>query len=293
MGNEQEIAEEDAPELEETSPASAGDRLREAREEKRLELSHIAGETRIPIRHLESIETSAFEALPSRTYAIGFAKTYARSVGLDPDEIAQAVREELADGHARASAISGGMEPGDPAKLPSAGLAWFGGFAALILALGVIFFYNTHFGAGTGPASLIAESDAADDAAETAQNGDAAQLASTGDAGTASGAAQPAPSASGQVVFTATGEGAWVRFYEDGGERLFEGVMQDGDTYEIPADAEDPRINTGRPNLFTITIGGQRVPPIAEEMIPVGNAPVSAEALLARADAPAGETANN
>ena len=84
-----------------------------------------------------------------------------------------------------------------------------------------------------------------------------------------------------------------MRFYEDGGERLFEGVMEDGDTYEIPADAQDPRINTGRPNLFTITIGGQPVPPIAEEMIPVGNAPVSAAALLARTDTPAQDSATN
>lgn len=290
MGKEEEIAVEDASELEESSPASAGDRLRAAREEKRLELSHIAGETRIPIRHLQSIEASEFEALPSRTYAIGFAKTYARSVGLDAAEIAQAVREELAQGRERTSAIAGGMEPGDPAKLPSAGLAWFGGFAALILALGVIFFYNTYFGAGSGPAPLIAEGDAANGEAAGTASGDAARSAGDG-AGSASAATTP-PS-TGQVVFTATGDGAWVRFYEDGGERLFEGVMEEGDTYEVPADALDPRINTGRPNLFTITIDGQTVPPIAEEMIPVGNAPVSAAALLARAQAPAAQPASD
>jgi hypothetical protein len=94
-------------------------------------------------------------------------------------------------------------------------------------------------------------------------------------------------------VFTATGEGAWVRFYEEGGERLFEGVMEEGDTYEVPLDAEDPRVNTGRPNLFRITIDGKAVPPLATEMVPVGDAPVSAEALLARASTGGPDTANN
>lgn len=255
---------------------TVGDRLRAAREAKRLEISHIAAETRIPERHLQSIEEGRFDRLPSRTYAIGFARTYARAVDLPEEEIASEVRAELAEGHVHASAIAGGMEPGDPAKLPSAGLAWFGGFAALVFAVGAVFFYNTYFGAGTGPASLIASEDTSEDA-ELVE----AALASAG--GEDTGAA---PSPTGQVIFTATGEGAWVRFYEEGGERLFEGFMEDGDAFELPLDAQDPRINTGRPNLLAITIDGQQVPLISEETIVVDGAPVSAAALLARATVP-------
>ena len=58
-------------------------------------------------------------------------------------------------------------------------------------------------------------------------------------------------------------------------------------TYEVPSDIEDVRLNTGQPNMFAVTIDGQRVPPISEEMVPVGDAPVSADALLARAEIPA------
>lgn len=287
MDSEQDTTEEAPAELMDSASAGAGDRLRSAREARRLELSHIAAETRIPIRHLESIESGAYDNLPSRTYAIGFARTYARAVGLDERSIADAVREELAEGgshsYGRGGASVGGMEPGDPAKLPSAGLAWFGGFAALILAVGVIAFFSNYFSAGTELPSLVAEEDAAPPA-----GADGEAIAS---AGQAPGA--PAPSSDGKVVFTAIGEGAWVRFYEEGGERLFEGVMEDGDTYEIPTDAEDPRLNTGRPNLFNITIDGREVPPLATEMVPVGDAPVSAEALLARASTGASNTANN
>lgn len=272
--------------LMETPGAGAGDRLRSAREARRMELSHIAAETRIPVRHLESIEASAFDALPSRTYAIGFARTYARIVGLDEKSIADAVREELAEGGIYQTAAAGGMEPGDSAKLPSRALAWFSAIAALILIAGIVVFSSRFFGAGVELPSLLAGEDAA---AET----DGALVADAGaESSEGAGAGDPAASSTatidGQVVFTATGEGAWVRFYEEGGERLFEGVMEEGDTYEVPLDAEDPRINTGRPNLFNVTIGGAPVAPIATEMVPVADTPVSAAALLARGEEEAG-----
>ena len=260
-----------AEDLMQTSGAGAGDRLRTARESRRMELSHISAETRIPVRHLEAIEAGSYDTLPSRTYAIGFARSYARTVGIDDKSIADAVRAELAEGGLHPSVMAGGMEPGDAAKLPSRGLAWFGAFAALILIAGVIAFATTYFGAGAQLPSLIA--DAQD--SEGADNAEARAVAEE---------EIPAamPSAEGQVVLTMSGDEAWVRFYEDGGERLFEGVMAEGDTYEVPLDADDPRINTGRPNLFSITIGGQTVAPLATEMVPVSDAQVSAAALLAR-----------
>lgn len=272
MDTDQNTADDTSEDLMGAAGAGAGDRLRAAREARRMELSHIAAETRIPIRHLEAIEASAYDTLPSRTYAIGFARSYARTVGLEEKSIADAVREELAEGGMHQPMVAGGMEPGDAAKLPSRGLAWFGAFAALLLTVGVIAFASTYFGAGAELPSLIAESDEADDGAQADE-----QLASSEEE-----AASVAAAPEGQVVLTMTGDEAWVRFYEDGGERLFEGVMAQGDTYEVPLDAEDPRINTGRPNLFSVTIGGTAVAPLATEMIPVSDAPVSASALLAR-----------
>jgi cytoskeletal protein RodZ len=276
MASEDNGIDETSEDLMGSAGAGAGDRLRTAREARRMELSHIAAETRIPVRHLEAIEASAYDTLPSRTYAIGFARSYAKVVGLDEKSIADAVREDLAEGGLHPSVMAGGMEPGDAAKLPSRGLAWFGAFAALVLTIGVIAFGSTYFGAGAELPSLIAGNDG------TAETGapDTASGGATSEEGTSATVA--ATSVEGQVVLTMAGDEAWVRFYEDGGERLFEGVMAEGDTYEVPLDAEDPRINTGRPNLFSITIGGQTVPPLATEMVPVSDAPISAAALLSR-----------
>lgn len=260
----------------------AGNMLRAAREGSGLDLAHVAAETRIPIRHLESIEAGSFDDLPSRTYAIGFARTYARVVGLNEGNIANAVREELSEGHGRQSALAGGMEPGDPAKLPSAGLAWFGAFAALILAVGMIAFYSTYFASGSGTLPSLVSSE--EEPAE--------QDIATSGAGV-NEAQDSAPSADGEVVFTALEDDIWVRFYELDGERLFERTMASGDTFSIPAEAVEPRINTGRPDALGITIGGQSVPKLADEPITMGDTPISASALLARANsADEGEVAN-
>ena len=247
----------------------AGDLLRTAREDKRLSLDHIAAETRIPKRHLETIEAGHFEELPSRTYAIGFARSYARAVGLDETKIAEQVREEMGASGPRYSAVGQGMAPGDPAKLPSRGLAIFGGIAALILLLGVLSFASTYYGAGDGPASLLSSNEASEEVPEQT-------------AAVTEPLEEAPPSADGQVVFTALEDGVWVRFYEEGGDRLFEAQMASGDTFEVPTTANAPLINTGRPDAFAITIDGREVPKLSEEPVTMGDTPISAAALLAR-----------
>lgn len=262
MDSEQDISAEAAHSV---AYAGVGARLRAAREARRLELTHIASETRIPLRHLEVIEAGDFAALPSRAYAIGFARTFAKAVGLDDVAITEAVRIELADGNARRSAVGSGMEPGDPAKLPSAGLAWFGAFAALILAVGLIAFFSTRFGAGVGPAPLAAPPKPAPSVA-------------------AAPAAASLPATGGPVVFTAI-EDVWMRIYEEGGQRLIEKQLIEGESFTLPADAADPRINIGRPDLVAITIGGKPVPALSDKPATMSGVPVSAAALLARGQA--------
>lgn len=254
----------------------AGTILRKTREAKGLTLDQVASETRIPVRHLEVMEEGDFANLPARTYATGFARTYAKMLGLDAEEIVAKVREELAvegDGYRERGST---FEPGDPAKIPSAGLAWAGGIAAILLVAGAIAFYSTYYGAGTGPDPLQVEAPAVTEQVAIAPAGSAQSD-------------QAAIPLDGQVVFTALEDGIWVRFYDEGGDKLLEKLMDSGERYEVPAEAKQPRINTGRPDALAITIGGQQVPKLAEEPVVIGDAPVSAAALLARAELPAGE----
>jgi hypothetical protein len=256
---------DNAPELPLSGPGAT---LRRAREALRLDLAHVAADTRIPLRHLEAIEQDNFESLPSRAYAIGFSRTFAKAVGLDPAEITDAVRAELADGSMRRAAPSASMEPGDPARLPSAGLAWAAAAAVLVLAVGIYAFYQSYFAAGTEPGPLLAPA------------------ASTAPVAAAPSAA-PTPAANGPVVLTALENGIWLRLYEEGGERLFERTLAQGETVTVPATAADPRINTGRPDALSLTVGGQAVAKLSDRPTTISGVQVSAAALLARAAVPA------
>ena len=61
-----------------------GKELRQTRERSRQDLREIASLLRIRYEYLKAIEEGDFEALPGNTYMIGFVKTYAKYLGLDP-----------------------------------------------------------------------------------------------------------------------------------------------------------------------------------------------------------------
>jgi transcriptional regulator with XRE-family HTH domain len=67
--------------------AHLGQRLRQERLAKGVDLSYIAGETRISQRYLEALEDGKWDQLPSAIFARSFARQYARYVGLDPSII--------------------------------------------------------------------------------------------------------------------------------------------------------------------------------------------------------------
>lgn len=254
-----------------TTPVQrAGDRLRAAREAKGLELEQISAETRINKDHLQKVEAGNWSALPSRTYAIGFSRTYARTVGLNEKEILDQVRAELAEGDPAAVERPAKFEPRDPARVPGRGLAWFAVLAAVLLLGGIYAFYSSYFAPGIGPAPL-------QDPEEELASDEAPQQAAT----------PPPQPTGGPVVFTSEMDGTWVKFYDASGTRLYEAQMNEGDTFTIPEDADGPQIWTGRPYALAITIGGREVPKLTEEDTIVRDVPVTAEALLARDQAPA------
>ena len=69
-----------------------GARLREARELKRITLNEIASATKISISVLEALEQNDLSRLPGGIFSRAFIRSYAKTVGLDPEK---AVREFL------------------------------------------------------------------------------------------------------------------------------------------------------------------------------------------------------
>lgn len=250
---------------------SAGVRLRRAREAAGLSLADIASRTRIAERHLRSIEAGNFMALASRAYAVGFSRNYAREVGLDEEEIAHTVRAE-ADGQEPLTARyqPSSFEPGDPARVPAARIAWIAGLSALAVVVAGFILWRSFY----APAASLP--DIATEATASANPGDAAAAP-----------AEPVPAAQGPVVFTALEQGVWVKFYDAAGTQLLQKELSQGESYTVPANANGPMIRTARPNALQVAIGGQIVAKLADRQVTIGDVPVSAAALLARSQAPA------
>ena len=142
--------------------AGPGYRLKQAREAAGLSRADIAARTRISERLIANIEDDDFAALPSRAYATGFARSYARAVGLDENDILNHVRRELGMVAAQDAGMASSMEPGDPARIPTARFAWWLGFAALLVIAAGLFFWRSYYSpAATLPSILPEETQSA------------------------------------------------------------------------------------------------------------------------------------
>jgi cytoskeleton protein RodZ len=209
----------------ESAVPTVGERLRAARETKKLKLEDIAAQTRIPQRHLESIENAEWDKLPAPTYTIGFAKSYAGAVGLDRSEVGDQLREEMG-GQRFASSQTEVIEAADPARTMPKWLV-LGAIAAVILLIVLMSWLNKR--------SLE----------QPAQPRPAAPAA---------------PSAQGPVVLTAVAP-AWIQV-TDQGKTLFMGELQPGQTYSVPATATAPLLKAGKPEALRINVGAAVAPPV-------------------------------
>jgi cytoskeleton protein RodZ len=245
---------------------TVGDRLRQAREERGLTLDDVAKATRIPIRHLRSIEDSAWDDLPAVTYTVGFARSYAQAVGLDGPTIGQEVRDEIG-GNTRAPSVSPEIyAPPDPARVPSRSLAWVAGILLLLLIaawLLVIRPYLTRSDDTAAPAPTQ----------ETAQPEQPA----------APQQPQAPPSVAGQpVTLVATGP-VWLRITDRANNRrILDRMLQPNDRLAVPADASQPVIRTTNPQNLRVLIGEQDHGPLGTQFGLMDGQSLKAEELAAR-----------
>ena len=258
-------------ELDATEVPTVGERLRAAREAKGLSLDDVATQTRIPRRHLESLESSEWDRLPAPTYTIGFAKSYASAVDLDRMEIGEELRSEM--GGSRAPTASADVfEPADPARTMPRSLV-FAAIVAVILVIVVM--------------SWLSNRSLHDD-------NDVGQPAATAPAATpteqpAAQAAAPAV-AQGPVVITATAP-AWLRV-TDQGKKLFEATMQPGQTWQVPATAVAPLLRVGAPEAIRINVGSAVAPPVGPAGQVTSNVSLKPADLMKVGNAPASEAGN-
>jgi cytoskeletal protein RodZ len=247
-------------------PERVGDRLRAARTKAGMDLADVATRTRIPQRHLTAIEAGDYGALPALTYAVGFTKAYARAVDVDEVEIARDLREELGLAPGHRGIDHSDYDTADPARVPPRALAWTA-LAVAVLVAALYGGWRSGWFDGLGGGGVPA----------------AEAPAPLPSVVPAAGPVQPSQ---GEVVLTAR-EPVWFRVYDANDKVLFEGEKKAGESFAVPADANNPMIRTGRADQIKVTVGGAEVPPLGPAETTVKDVGVSAAALGARGAAPA------
>lgn len=245
---------------------TVGDRLRAAREEKKLSLEDIASQTRIPRRHLESLEAGDWSKLPAPTYSIGFAKSYAAAVGLDRAEIGDQLREEMG-GYRADTPTTEVFEPADPARTMPRWLVFSAIAAVVLLVLIFTWVQNRSLSAPEEVAAAPEPSPAAPPPAALQQQ------------------QQQAQAATGPIVLTAT-EPSWIQV-SDQGRTLFQGILNTGQTYQVPATATAPRLRAGKPEALRITVGDAVAPPVGPAGSVASNVSLRGPDLMNQGQAPA------
>jgi cytoskeletal protein RodZ len=275
-----------------------GSMLANARITAGLELADVARETRVPLRHLKALEADSHDELPALPYAIGFVKSFARAVGLDPEAVANQFRAETSKSAHIPTSVS--MEPLDERRLPSRLLV----VASIVVVVGIIAGLSAWgSGAFDPPAPVIASAPAAAppvavQAPPTTVDG-VVDPAAVSAPGAVVGAVAGAPMVGGPVVLKAR-EDVWIKVYDKTTRTSVKtGTLAAGESFAVPADPPGLLLWTGKAGALDVTIAGRPIAPLGGLVETIRDVSLAPADLMARqaaktaaAAAPAGTVAS-
>lgn len=87
---------------------TTGLRLQQARMDAGYTLNEVAAELDIDAKYLYALEDEAYDDLPGKTFALGYAKTYATYLGLNSRKITEEIMKEI--GYDESSFINSSLE---------------------------------------------------------------------------------------------------------------------------------------------------------------------------------------
>jgi cytoskeleton protein RodZ len=246
--------------------SSVGETLRAERLRRSLSLEQIAGETKINSHLLEAIEKNQFDRLPRGVFAKSFVRQYARSLGLDEEELAVEVQRAMNPG---ADLPSFAVVPAEPAfKVPKVP-KWEGtssrpNSSALpsLAMLVVVMLVCSGIYAWWQRSRHAAEVPAAHQTAKTTTPAKPVALAEVH-----SEHSEPAPPATDAVASTTPSatlhasltadEPTWVRVWADGKEVMT--AMLEPNLIKTVDALSEIRLRTGNAGALQITLNGKPV----------------------------------
>ena len=256
---------------------SVGTALRKAREKRGLSLPQVSRDLCLKEDVLRALESRQYGALPKVPYCFGFVRTYARHLGLEPEEMVRRFKGEIGD--VPQAATLAPPQPLRASRFPGRAVVT----TSLIIAAaayGGWYFYTER------PAEIIVPATSADahapmapvplidsdtakklnqasappstDSAAAEPNAEAAEPGKTG--ATTSSAAPAA--IKGKVVIRATGA-CWVYIHDQKGKVVFHKTMHKGDEFTLPEQRSDLVMELGNPAALQIVVDGRPLKAIA------------------------------
>jgi cytoskeletal protein RodZ len=265
--------------------------LAAARNAAGIDLVDLARDTRIPLRHLKAIEADSHASLPALPYTIGFVKTFAKAVGLDPEAVATQFRGETSK-LAHVPTLPS-LEPLDERRLPSRGLVGTSLAVIVLIIAGLSAWGAGLFDPSLPTAPVVAEAPPQAPAPEVSTpTGDIGVAApATAPVAAAPVAAAPGAPVAGPVVLTAN-EDVWIKIYDRTTRTSAKiGILKAGESFAVPTDPPGLQLWTGKAGALTVTVNGKPIPPLGGPVQTVRDVSLAAADLLARAAPPPAATA--
>jgi cytoskeletal protein RodZ len=221
--------------------------LRHARVARNRSLDDISRATKISPSMLAAIETENFDRVPGGLFRRGYLRAYAHEVGLNPDEVVQAYRDEFEP----APPEPGGQQTAaKPARIRLAAEDDVLTRSRPLVELGVIALI-----AAICFSFVVRSSNPAPPADTGGSAAASPPVAAASDRSVATtGSAETAP-AEIKVEMRATGP-CWVEAIA-GGKRLVARLMNEGDTETVTV-RNDVSLRVGDPATLSYTINGMR-----------------------------------
>jgi cytoskeleton protein RodZ len=241
--------------------ARVGEELREARNALGVSLEDAAAQLRINKRYLQALEEGRVKDLPGAAYAVGFVRSYATALGLDPDEAVRRFRD------VSGPAVTKSGDLVFPEPVPRRGIPT-GVLAALGLALAMGGYIAWYQWSGRGERVVDAvpplppRLERAAEGPVTQETPPAPVIEPPAPA-PAPVVAPPPPRIDPdkpRVVVRAKGE-SWVQIRDNPGNRvLTDRVLRAGEIIEIP-NRPGIVLTTGKAESLDILVDGQDVDP--------------------------------
>jgi cytoskeleton protein RodZ len=134
-----------------------GDFLRNSREQRGISLEDVALQTRVSLSMLKALEANDFAQIPSKVFARGFVRSYARCLDLNEAEAFRKFQESVSDFYEKCPETAAYHESPIPIAGTQNGVKKVVGGAALVgaAALGILAFYESP---RLAPVSAVKES---------------------------------------------------------------------------------------------------------------------------------------